>query len=193
MRDNWAIGYTVRYTVGVWVGNFSGAAMHDVSGMVGAAPIWREVMDFLHEGSVPARAAPPAGIVREHITYAGGTEPEREEWFLAGTETARVTPVEVAAGRPRIASPANGVIYAIDPDIPRERQRIALTARGAQGGAAFVLDDGSRVAADDPFLWLPQPGRRQVALVDAAGSELDRVHFEVRGLRRGRLVKAAAP
>src|SRR5262249_45178412 len=73
MRDNWAIGYSTCYTVGVWVGNFSGAPMHDVSGMVGAAPIWREVMDVLHEGNVPARAAPPPGIVRRHIAYAGGT------------------------------------------------------------------------------------------------------------------------
>jgi len=31
MRDNWCIGYTDRYTVGVWVGNASGEAMHDGS------------------------------------------------------------------------------------------------------------------------------------------------------------------
>jgi penicillin-binding protein 1C len=49
----------------------------------------------------------------------GNTEPERDEWFLAGTETARIVPVLAAAGRPRIDSPANGAIYAIDPDIPR--------------------------------------------------------------------------
>jgi len=39
MRDNWCIGYTSRYTVGVWVGNFSGAPMRDVSGVTGAAPV----------------------------------------------------------------------------------------------------------------------------------------------------------
>ena len=198
MRDNWAIGYTGRYTVGVWVGNFSGAPMHDVSGIAGAAPIWREVMDFLHEGELheagaAAGAPPPAGLVRQHIVYAGGTEPEREEWFLAGTETATITAVGAAAGRPRIASPANGAIYAIDPDIPRERQRITLTAGGAQQGAGFVLDDGRRVAADAPFLWLPEPGRREVVLIDAAGSELDRVRFEVRGLRRARALRAGMP
>ena len=40
MRDNWAVGWSERYTVGVWVGNASGAAMHEVSGTSGAAPIW---------------------------------------------------------------------------------------------------------------------------------------------------------
>ncbi|MDD3845824.1 MAG: penicillin-binding protein 1C, partial [Syntrophorhabdaceae bacterium] len=44
MRDNWCIGFSRRYTVGVWVGNFSGEPMRNVSGMSGAAPIWLEVM-----------------------------------------------------------------------------------------------------------------------------------------------------
>ena len=36
MRDNWAVGYSQRYTVGVWVGNASGAPMWDVSGTSGS-------------------------------------------------------------------------------------------------------------------------------------------------------------
>jgi penicillin-binding protein 1C len=184
MRDNWAIGYTGRYTAGVWVGNFSGEAMHDVSGIAGAAPIWREVMDFLHEGNAPARPTAPPGLVHQRVFYEGGIEPEREEWFLAGTEANRLVAVTAVAGRPRIESPSNGAVYAIDPDIPRERQRIKLTARATQQGAWFVLDDGRRARADAPLLWLPQPGVREAALLDAAGNELDRVRFEVRGLRR---------
>ena len=31
MRDNWCIGYTRHYTVGVWVGNLSGEPMRHVS------------------------------------------------------------------------------------------------------------------------------------------------------------------
>jgi len=189
MRDNWAVGFSGRYTVGVWVGNFSGEPMHDVSGVTGAAPVWREVMDFLMEGGVPVRPVPPAGVVRQRVTYADGSEPARDEWFVAGTESALLTAVDAPAGRPHIASPANGAIYAIDPDIPDKRQRIALTARGALPGALFVLDDGRRVPADVPFLWPPQPGRRQVVLVDAAGNPLDRVRFEVRGLRTGKSLR----
>ncbi len=184
MRDNWAVGFTGRYTVGVWVGNFSGEGMHDVSGVTGAAPVWREVMDFLHEGGVPARDAPPPGLVRQRVAYAGKLEPARDEWFLAGTETAMVTPLDPVALAPGFESPVDGAVYAIDPDIPRDRQRIALRARGTGEGARFVLDDGQRVRADLPFLWLPQPGMRRVSLVDAAGTELARVRFEVRGLQR---------
>ena len=49
MRDNWCIGYTRRFTVGVWVGNSSGAPMRDITGMTGAAPVWLEVVSYLHQ------------------------------------------------------------------------------------------------------------------------------------------------
>jgi penicillin-binding protein 1C len=44
-RDNWTVGYTPRVTVAVWVGNFDGSPMHEVSGITGAGPIFRAVMD----------------------------------------------------------------------------------------------------------------------------------------------------
>jgi penicillin-binding protein 1C len=115
MRDNWAVGYAGRYTVGVWVGNFSGAPMHDVSGVDGAAPIWREVMDFLQESAARPHAdessvpeAPPAGLVRQRVTYAGSLEPERDEWFIEGTERSRVVAVPARSVRPHIETPAHG-------------------------------------------------------------------------------------
>jgi penicillin-binding protein 1C len=72
MRDNWAVGWSERYTVGVWVGNASGAAMHDVSGTSGAAPIWAAVMGFLHarEPSRPPR--PPQGLVQWPVRFGPG-------------------------------------------------------------------------------------------------------------------------
>ena len=47
MRDNWCIGYTRHYTVGVWVGNLSGEPMRHVSGVIGAAPIWSRHRDLV--------------------------------------------------------------------------------------------------------------------------------------------------
>jgi penicillin-binding protein 1C len=183
MRDNWAVGFAGRYTVGVWVGNFSGAPMHDVSGIDGAAPVWREVMDMLQEGAMPGDRQPPEGLTRSRLTYSGGLEPEREEWFISGTERSTVTTLPARSMHARIESPAQGAIYAIDPDIPRGRQRLTVSARGAPKGARLVLEDGRRVRADKPLLWLPQPGKREVVLIGAKGEELDRVRFEVRGLQ----------
>ena len=48
MRDNWCIGFSSDYSVGVWVGNFEGDAMHRVSGVTGAAPVWLTIMNALH-------------------------------------------------------------------------------------------------------------------------------------------------
>ena len=66
MRDNWCVGFTSRYTVGVWVGNFSGAPMHDVSGVTGAAPILRDLVHFLHrDAAVAAARAAAVGAWRK--------------------------------------------------------------------------------------------------------------------------------
>ncbi|ART59874.1 penicillin-binding protein 1C [Acidovorax carolinensis] len=98
MRDNWAVGWSERYTVGVWVGNASGAAMHDVSGTSGAAPVWAAVMGFLHAREPSRPPGAPAGLVRAAVRFgpaqpppAGNAQPleaAREEWFVPGTQQA---------------------------------------------------------------------------------------------------------
>ncbi len=105
MRDNWAIGWSQRYTVGVWVGNASGAPMHDVSGTSGAAPIWAEVMGWLHRGTPSRAPPPPAGLVHAAVRYgpqegqaARPLESARKEWFLAGTEQPLFAIDSIAAG-----------------------------------------------------------------------------------------------
>jgi penicillin-binding protein 1C len=47
MRDNWCIGFSPRYTVGVGVVDFSGQPMRDVTGVSGAAPAGLEILSAL--------------------------------------------------------------------------------------------------------------------------------------------------
>ena len=56
-RDNWTVGFTSEVTVGVWVGNFDGSAMDGVSGITGAGPIFRSVM----QSAMQSRMATPIG------------------------------------------------------------------------------------------------------------------------------------
>ncbi len=57
-NDNWTIGYSPQYSVGVWVGNSDGSAMSQVSGITGAGPIFHEVMVSLHKSHLPSSEFP---------------------------------------------------------------------------------------------------------------------------------------
>jgi penicillin-binding protein 1C len=191
MRDNWCVGYSSRYTVGVWVGNASGQPMHDVSGVTGAAPVWREVMDWLHRGDVQtARArvpsiAPtaPTGVTQHAIRFEPAIEPPRQEWFVAGTGSSVIRAASARA-LAHIKDPADGSILALDPDIPPGRQRIALRLSGPAGpGWRWQMDGQPIGPASQPQRWLLQPGRHQLLLQNARGQTVEAVRFEVRALK----------
>jgi len=168
MRDNWCIGFSRRYTVGVWVGNGSGEPMWDVSGMDGAAPVWVELMNALHAGEAGDPPEPPAGLLRT----AG-------DWWIAGSEPAP----GLAAETPRLArilSPAPDQLVALDPDIPRDRERVLLQAEPADIGLRWSLDGAPLGSAAAPRLWPPSRGRHELVLEDAAGRAVDAVRFVVR-------------
>ena len=178
MRDNWCVGYTDRYTVGVWVGNASGEAMHSVSGVSGAAPIWAALVRQLQDGQ-PSRPPPvPPGVVRAHVDFEARREPARDEVFLAGTEQSLQRSTAQVAGTERfgIESPRDGSIYAIDPDMPPAAQRITF-----EGEPGTWLLDGRPVGTGRQVSWAPWPGRHQLTLQGRHGETLEAVRFEVRG------------
>ena len=71
MRDNWCVGYSYQYTVGVWVGNYSGEPMWNVSGVSGAAPVWAEVMNTLHRHKSAHKMDVPKNLVRREVASSG--------------------------------------------------------------------------------------------------------------------------
>jgi penicillin-binding protein 1C len=178
MRDNWCIGFTSRYTVGVWVGNFDGSAMWDVSGVSGAAPLWLEIVNALHR-NVPSSPPPDsAGVVRVPITFEAALEPDREELYLPGTQLSHVAPKGGVGSSASIVYPAPGQIIAIDPDIPGSAQRVEFRAAAASPGSEWRLNDTPVPGAPH---WQPLPGRWRLSLHGHAGERLDEVEFEVRG------------
>ena len=205
MRDNWAVGYSERYTVGVWVGNASGAPMWDVSGTTGAAPIWAAMMNHLHTNRTSRPPQAPAGMVQTQVQFAptGDTanrqpalEASRTEWFLAGTQqdhfaidsgaayaystgaAAKFGTKILGQQAGRITHPTTGTIIALDPDIPPQHQRLSLQANGS--GLRWQMD-GKVFAKGNAAQWLPWPGRHLIQITDASGQVLDEVRLEVRG------------
>jgi membrane carboxypeptidase/penicillin-binding protein PbpC len=91
-KDNWTLGYTPDYAVGVWVGNADNAEMEHISGITGAAPIWHDVMEKIHANLPVTEFVEPPNITRIAVCLASGLLPTAEcpqavrEVFIAGTE-----------------------------------------------------------------------------------------------------------
>ncbi len=175
MRDNWCVGYSARFTVGVWMGNFSGEPMWNVSGISGAAPLWLGIMNQLHGNLSSPAPLPPPGVVAGRLE--GATE-IRPEWFQEGTEETRPRAVPGNAVA-RILYPAHLSVLALDPDIPDANQRVFFEASSAQGMRWRLngSDWGPAVLTG----WQPVSGLHQLELIDRNGRHLDGVAFSVRG------------
>ena len=203
MRDNWALGYSERYTVGVWVGNAQGQAMWDVSGTTGAAPIWASVMRYLHRSTPSRPPQPPAGLVRTRVEFgssasspasapalkagiasSNNAEPARMEWFIQGTEQTSFVRSQQQKTNPataHILNPVHGSLLALDPDIPPKRQRLMLRASaGASANSRWLIDD-KLVGKGATVPWMPWPGKHRITLQSANGQTLHEVQIEVRG------------
>lgn len=180
MRDNWCVGWSDRYTVAVWVGNMEGDSMKAVSGTSGAAPVWRDVMLALHRSQPGSAPAMPQGIERRMVHFENRLEPDRFDYFIKGTgqQLASLAPAE--SRRPRIANPVSGSVYALDPDIPIDRQAMSVAIIGADAGHRLTLDKSDIGAADARPMLRPVPGRHRLALLDPAGKVVDQVLFTVR-------------
>jgi len=178
MRDNWCVGYSDRYTVGVWAGNFSGEPMWNVSGISGAAPVWVEVIAWLHRSdgrNNETITRPPTELVYSALPDGSG----RREWFIRGTESVILS--GTIGTFARIVYPAEAAIIAIDPNIPAEDQKLFFEARTGLGKFNWKLNGQVMGSADGLMLWTPVPGRYTLVLEDAADRPLDEVSFEVRG------------
>jgi penicillin-binding protein 1C len=164
---------------GVRIGNFDGSPMPDVSGVTGAAPVWLEIMSYLHRGRPVQPPRLPAGVVTADVHFTPAVEPARREYYLAGTESMDVRlPDRTDRQVARIAYPGRGAILALDPDIPAGHERVFFEIAPASDDYVVRIDD-TLVSAHSG--WQPVPGRHRAALLDRHGAVLDQTEFEVRG------------
>lgn len=91
-KDAWTLGYTPSLVVGVWVGNNFGEPMDGIAGSLGAAPIWKNLMEKFLAGTPVEKFVPPDGIIQ--VTACGldlsrrivASSSAAPEYFVAGTE-----------------------------------------------------------------------------------------------------------
>lgn len=99
-KDNWTIGWSRDLMVGVWVGNNDNSEMKQVaSGITGASPIWRRILNYGLENGYKAPAWEiPAGIEEVDVDAISGYPahdgyPSRKEYVVRGTLPSLPDPV----------------------------------------------------------------------------------------------------
>lgn len=112
-RDALTVGYTPDIVVGVWVGNNDNTPMDNVAGSLGAAPIWRNMMETFLMGTQVEQFRKPFTIVTENVCPPGRSA--YEEYFIAGTQD------EFACAQPSASpSPSTSPTPTNQPDKPTD-------------------------------------------------------------------------
>ena len=74
-RDAWSIGYNKKYTVGVWVGNFSGEGVPELSGAEIATPLLFQLFNTLDYNTSSEWFIQPKDVVSRQVCAESGDLP----------------------------------------------------------------------------------------------------------------------
>lgn len=152
MRDNWCIGGTNQFVIGVWIGNFKGDPMWGVSGLSGAAPIWRELMIALHNE-------------RPNIQTTHYLPPEK--------------PL-LQRSMSRIRYPVHDMMIAYDPDIPSTSQKLPIEIENPQPHQNVFINN-KILGPSKEFLVFPlRRGQFHIQLKTSQGKLVDEATYQVR-------------
>ena len=165
-RAAWAAGSNAAVSIAVWMETGPTALIEVrawLADQLAGADAW------------PLEQVVPAGVVRRPVRFDPPVEPARDEWFLAGTAVAVVSPPQVVA---QIAWPTARSI--IDLRGLPAGQGVLLRASEDDGRLRWRMD-GREVGSGGAVWVRPAPGLRVIELFDARGERLDRISVAVRG------------
>ncbi len=166
-HDNWTFGYTSDFTVGVWVGNADNRPMYAITGVTGAGPIWREIMEYCY--SV--------------LTY---TElPQEKKAVIIEDEKLPATKSEKKLA---ITNPAEKSEYYLNPSQLKFEKILFEVSFTADVDYVEYIVDGNKISTatkKDSFRynWQPKTGSHEVTAIfkDHTGRMLaeDKISFQV--------------
>ncbi|HEB02611.1 MAG TPA: penicillin-binding protein 1C [Nitrospirae bacterium] len=181
-RDAWAVGYSHKYTVGVWMGNPDQSPMHDVTGSLGPTLVLRAIFSELNRYEDQKPLFISRRLVQSRICRLSGKKatercPSLDEWFIPGTEPVEPCPihakdgVHMARSESRdgfnIVQPTDGLQIAMDPRIPDRLESLPfLLDRELLPNKIRWLVDGSVAGVisgnSTTFLWPLKKGNHIV-------------------------------
>lgn len=170
-KDNFAIGYTARWTVGVWVGNFDATSMQKVSGITGAGPILHDLAIYLQDKYPSGPFSVPEGIVRAQTCLdsgllAGENCPHTQESafdraHLPGICSGRH---KAFSTRLKIVSPTDKDVFKIDPSVPLASQSVKWAAECAEDNCTWKLDGHIQAGSSCQNWWPLQEGKHTLSV-----------------------------
>lgn len=148
-NDNWTLGFSNNYTIGVWVGNTDGTPMKQVSGIAGAGPIFQRLMKtFDHQGTFTLDPSVekvticlPSGLLTSRLCtntvqelFLPNTGPkESDNWYqtdglhmppeLSSWADQFTSNIKLSTGL-IILSPQDRDIFQLDKEVPMDQQNI---------------------------------------------------------------------
>jgi len=191
-RDAWSIGYNKDYTIGVWVGNFSGQGSPALTGADVASPLLFDLFNALAYNSTNEWFAPPASLDFRLVCAETGLVPGEHcdnqliDYYLPGASTSRrcqhqqevLVSADGAYSYCRACAPATGYRRELYPNVLPE----VLAYREAQGQPTRRLPPhnpdcrlvrGSSTDSPDaaPLLAITSPAAHAEYVLDAADQQ----------------------
>lgn len=175
-HDNWTVGYTPSYTVGVWMGNNDNHPMREITGIVGAAPIWNQFFEEFLKGKPQEKFQRPERIKELEICLISGKLPDdlcsekMREVFIESTEPKETShlhkKVKIDIRNSLLAGdscPENVVVEKIFIDYPPEVYSWAV-----ENGQRVIpqqfspLCTGRQISSDQSYLEITYPREKTV-------------------------------
>ena len=187
-RDAWTIAYNPEYTIGVWLGNFSGKPSKALVGLNAASPVamkifdwlytkkvasWYEVPDSIGERNVCSLTGEPVGKLCPHSVkdlYIKNRTIAKK--CMTHREARDIKVVNFDRDKPRIVSPSHGCEYfTFGGD--KARQEILLAARSSiSTDKLYWFINGefyNKCAPYEKVFWPMKKGRYKITCSDAEG------------------------
>lgn len=181
-RDNWCVGFSQKYTVAVWAGNFDAQAMNKVSGVSGAGPSWFEIMSLLHANEKSIPPSPPEQVVTKEVRPSWSSSLHKE-YFIAGTEPKGEIVEQAFDKKPQFVFPAQGSVLVKDPHLSQDHIALYVRFKGVVPEGTLLTMNGKILgSAKSPFkITELKAGDHLLALESAQGSILTKINFKIKG------------
>lgn len=182
-HDNWAIGYTPRWTVGVWVGNFNGRPMRRVSGITGAGPLLHDAAmavysrypsgDFFRPREVTAgEVCPVSGCSLSLDCPSAVVDVYSKRFPPSGPCRAHEQERTAPSSNFQLVFPRRGDIFKMDPAIERSAQSIRFRTEGKTPDTLRWRVDGKEISCDVEAWWPLSPGSHRAEVIAQFGNKI---------------------